>query len=406
MHKRIAGVLPIVACALGQTASAWAAGIALDVQSARGTGMAGAMTAIDDDSSSIFYNAAGIAQGKILDVQVGDSLIMPSYKFSGAQGSASNTFGVVPPFQVYESGGVTENLSIGVGVFTPYGLTLNWPSNWVGKSLITQASFATYDFNPTIAYRWGPVRVGAGLQIVRATVDLKRKVEAGVAEMSSELGAGAWAAGANVGIQVDAAGPYLSFGAQYRSAATFNFDGDGHFGNVPPELQGTFGDQRVTTSITTPDSFQIGVASRPIEALVLDLDVVWYGWSKFRSIDITFPWTPALNVSEPKNWNDTVNVHLGGEVTLDRSWRVRAGVLYDPSPAPASTLLPDVPDADRLNLAAGGSYVHPSGFRLDLGYQYLFLFKRTSTAPQLPGDYSGFVNIVGISIGYRTPSAR
>ncbi len=409
MKRRVAAISPYAAFVLLAFARpAKAAGIALDVQSARGTGMAGAMTAMVDDSSGIFYNPAGIAQGKIFDAQVGDSLIIPSFQYKSPGGvSTGNSFRVVPPFQAYESGGITDDLSIGIGVFTPFGLSLAWPGEWSGKSLITQSSFSTYDFNPTVAYRFGPLRVGAGFQAVRATVDLQRKVETGAGEVSTELGAGAWGAGANVGAQFEAVPQYLSLGIHYRSAVKFEFDGDSHFDHVPTEFQAIFRDQRVTTSLVTPDVLQMGASSHPIKNLVIDADVQWYGWSKFHSIDIHFPndVTRTLDTSEPKNWRNTVNVHVGAEAAIDESWRIRAGVLYDPTPSPGSTLAPDVPDSDRLNLAVGGGYSHPSGFHVDLGYQLLFVLKKTSTLPEFPGSYSGIVNIVGVSVGYRTPPA-
>jgi long-chain fatty acid transport protein len=406
MSMRIAFAAPVVAL-LSLSRHAEAAGIALDVQSARGTGMAAAVTAMIDDSSAVFYNPAGIAQGKIFDAQVGDSIIVPSFQYRSPGGvSTGNSFGVVPPFQAYESGGITDDLSIGIGVFTPFGLTLSWPSEWVGKRLIVQSQFATYDFNPTVAYRFGPLRVGAGLQVVRATVDLQRKIETGPNEAFTELGAGAWGAGANVGAQFDAVPRILSLGIHYRSAVKFNFDGEVHFDNVPAEFQGILHDQRATTSLVTPDILQMGAALHATKDLVIDADVHWYGWAKFRSIDIGFPQdkSATLASSEPKNWSNTVNVHAGGEFALDDAWRVRAGVLYDPSPSPAKTLTPDVPDSDRLNLAVGASYYHPSGLHADLGYQLILILKKTSTAAQLSGEYSGIVNIVGVSIGYRTPS--
>lgn len=388
---------------------AHAAGTALDVQSARGTGMAAAMTAMVDDSSAVFYNPAGIAQGRIVDAQVGDSLIMPSFRFRPAGGSSNtSSFEVIPPFTAYVSGGVTDHFSIGIGVFEPYGSTVTWPGGWVGKSLATSAQFATYDINPTAAYQIGPLRVGAGLQIVRATVDLKQAIETGSTEASSELGADAWGVGANVGVQIEAIKRYLSIGAHYRSAVKLDFDGNAHFGNVPPELQSTLHDQAVKAALVNPDSLALAVASRPTPRLVLDAEVVWFGWAKFHSITITFPndASDTLSRSEPKNWSNEVNYHVGGEFTFNPEWRVRAGVLFDPSPSPANTLAPDIPDADRLNLAVGGSYVHESGFRVDLGYQFLVLFSRTSTAPQLPGRYSGLVDILGLSVGYRTPEPR
>ena len=385
--------------------TAAAAGTALDIQSGRGTGMAAAVTAMIDDSSAIFYNPAGIAQGRILDAQVGDTLVMPSFKFTDQQGQSTSTlFKVSAPFQVYESGGITDHLSIGVGVFTPFGLTVPWPSEWEGKSIVTEASLATYDFNPTVAYRLGPVRIGVGVQLVRATVDLKRKIDT-PSEVSAELGADTWGEGFNVGAQLEAIARYLSLGVAYRSAVTLDFTGNVHFDGVPPPFQATLHDQLVKTSLTNPDVFQMGVASRPLESLVIDVDLVWYGWSKFHAIDIKYPndASGTLSVPEPKNWNNTVNVHLGGEVAVNDTWRLRAGAMYDPSPSPSNTLLPDVPDANRVNVAVGVGYAHPSGFSLDVGYQLLVLFSKTSTATPLAGTYSGLGNIIGISVGYRTP---
>jgi long-chain fatty acid transport protein len=186
----------------------------------------------------------------------------------------------------------------------------------------------------------------------------------------------------------------------------FNFDGRTHFDNVPVEFQSVLHDQRVTTSITTPDTLQMGVASHPSKNFTMDVDVVWYGWSKFRSIDLTFPndASGTLSSSQAKNWSDTFNAHVGWEVAVGDSWRVRGGVLYDPSPSPAITLTPDIPDASRINLAIGGSYLSESGLRVDLGYQFLFFLKKSSTAAQLPGDYGGTVNVIGLSLGYRTPA--
>ncbi len=59
-----------------------------------------------------------------------------------------------------------------------------------------------------------------------------------------------------------------------------------------------------------------------------------------------------------------------------------------------------------MNLAVGGTYKTDMGVHVDLGYQFLVLTGKTSTAPAFPGDYGGFVNIVGVTIGYTTPSEK
>jgi len=390
---------------------AHAAGTALDVQSGRGTGMASAMTAMIDDSTSIFYNPAGISQGKGFGAEGGITLIAPSYTQTDTAGQKTTMpFSVVPPLQVYLSGGITDNLSIGIGVFTPYGLKIKWPDGWIGRSLVTEAALQTFYVNPTVAYRFGPLRIGAGFQLVRGTLDLKRDIAFGGGQFgNAELGGGAWGAGANVGAQLQAIPQYLSFGVHYRSAVPLNFDdAKTDFNNVPTGLQGTLRDQPVSGRLVQPDSLAMGVATRPIKNLVIDVDAVWYGWNKLRSIALTYPQdtTGTLNTVQPKNWNNTVNVHVGAEGTLSDHWMLRGGILIDPSPAPANTLTPEIPDSTRVNLAIGGTYRTLSGIHADVGYQFIIITSRSSTAPQLPGDYSGFVNVLGLSLGYTTPPDR
>jgi long-chain fatty acid transport protein len=387
-----------------------AAGYALDVLSARGTGMAGATGAMIDDSSSIFYNPAGIAQGKVLDAQVGVTLVAPSFSYTSPSGEKTSLpFAVVPPPHLYVSGGITDDLSIGVGVFTPYGLTIKWPDGWAGRQLITQSSLATFYINPTVAYKIGPLRIGAGFQLVRGTVELKQDIRFGDQTGSADLGSAAWGAGGNVGIQLEAIKQYLSFGVQYRSAVKLKFDdGKAHFSNVPAALSGAIHDQAVTTSVVLPDQLTMGVATHPVKKLVIDFDAVWIQWSYLRSIDLTFPndASGSLNKSLGKNWHDTVNFHLGAEGELSDHWLLRGGVLVDPSPSPANTLTPDLPDATRVNLALGGTWRHESGVHVDVGYQFILLTGKTSTVQAFPGDYGGFAQVLGITIGYATPKAK
>ena len=273
MNKRFRRAIaaPVAACCLLLLRDARAAGIALDVQSGRGTGMASAVTAVIDDSSAIYYNPAGIAQGRGLDVMVGDTIIIPSFTYTSPSGAQTgNASEVLPPFQAYLTAGLLDNLSIGVGVFTPYGSTIDWPTGWTGRSLITSSALATYDINPTIAYRFGPVRLGAGLQVERATVELKKDINTGSQFASVDLGGDSWGVGMNAGAQLEVIKQYLQVGLHYRSAVTLDFTGNAHFSNVPPELQTQLHDQAVSTTLTNPDSLQIGIASHPIPRLVLD----------------------------------------------------------------------------------------------------------------------------------------
>jgi long-chain fatty acid transport protein len=406
MTRSFTAAVMAAAVSLGFASTALAAGTAVGVQSARATGMASSVTGMIDDPSAIYYNPAGIAQGKRVEVLFGDILIIPRLKFTSATtGSTTFTRGVVPPPHLYATAGLSEALSVGLGVFSPFGMAVRWPSDWEGRSLATSSTLATYYVNPTVAYRLGRVRIGAGLQLVRATLELQRKIRFGDQEGFSRLGGATWGLGANVGAQIEAVPRYLSVGLHYRSSVKLDFDGNAHFENIPPPLAGTLHDQRVSSSLTQPDSLALGIASRPIPGLVIDVDLVWFGWKKVNTIAMNFPddQTGTLASSLKKDWKNTICLSAGGEAKVAEAWRIRTGVMYDPSPSPAQTLTPETPDADRLNLALGVGYRHASGMHADVGYQLLLLFKKPSTAPQLPGDYGGVVNIVGVSVGYGAP---
>ena len=384
-------------------ADASAAGFALDVHSARATSMATAMTGHVRDPSAIFYNPAGIVQGQGLDTQLGVTLIAPSFSYTSRSGEkTSSNFRVLPPVHAYVTYGITEKLSVGVGVYTPFGVTLGWPDGWVGRRQISSIALQTFDINPTAAYRIGPVSIGAGLQVVRGTVRLKRQLAFGENEGSTDLGGGTWGVGANVGVMVEPIADVLSLGIHYRSAVKLSFNGLADFEGVPAPLQQQIYDQAVKTSILTPDTLAMGVAVRPVKTLLLAADVVWYGWSNFKSVDLVFPDDVggSLDNSKPKAWKNVANYHLGAEGEI-KEWRVRGGLLYDPTPSPDNTVTPDSPDATRVNVAVGGGYVHRSGFTVDLAYRLVVLLSRESTVPELPGTYSGLANLFGVTLGYR-----
>ncbi len=395
-----------VFASLASAHHARAAGFALDVHGARPTGMAGSVTGFINDSSAIYFNPAGISQGKILDAQVGVTLISPSFTYTNRSGASTVTeFGVLTPASAFVSGGITDALSLGIGFYTPFGSTLSWPQGWEGRRQITSISLRTFAFNPTAAYRIGPVRIGAGFQAMRATVRLQRQIAFGQAEGSVDLGAGTWGYGGNVGAQVEAVHDFLSFGAHYRSAVKLGFDGLADFENVPAPLQNAIHDQAVSTTFIMPDTFAFGAALRPVKKLVIDADVVWYGWGSVRSVDLKFPddQSGTLASSRPRAWENVLNYRIGAEADINEEWQARGGFVYDPTPSPNNTLTPDSPDANRFNVAIGGSYLHPRGIHVDLAYRLVILFTRESTAPELPGEYNGLANLLSLSVGYRTP---
>lgn len=392
-------LLVTVLCS-GTASTAWAAGFAIDVHGGRATGMAAAVTAFIDDAEAVYYNPAGLAQGKVLDLRVGATPIVPAFSYQNSAGqTSSGIVRPVPPPHIYASYGITDELSVGLGVFSPYGLVVPWHSGWEGRFLTLNSDLKTFYINPEVAYRFmGRVRVGAGIQIVRATVSLKRSINFVDSEGLAELAGGTWGVGGNGGVQIDLIPNLLSFGATYRSSVNGDINGRAHFSNIPTAFQGTAKDQNVSTHLSLPGQFSLGVAFQALPNLKLAFNSDYVGWQVIQRLVISFQ-DPSLTQVLPKNWKHTWNYHLGAEYTLNPQWRFRAGIMYDPTPSPQDTMTPELPDANRVNIALGAGYQW-SNFAVDLGYQLVVITSATSTAPQFPGSYSGVANLASLTFGY------
>lgn len=391
-----------VLAALGLSNRAQAAGYQLDTQSGRSTGMVSALTAGDDDASSVLFNPAGLAQIKHFDLEVGDTLIIPKFTFTPAAGGPeqSTKSEVVPPPHVYAGYAVTDNFAIGIGEFSYYGLGFSWPDDFVGRNVVQSINLQTFTFNPSLAVKFGDrVRVGLGVQVVRSTVDLTQKIGFVDSEGQVELAADTWGAGGNAGVQVDILPKMLTLGAAFRSGVDLAFDnGKAHFENVPVEFASTLRDQTGSTSLRLPETLGLGLSLHPVENLMVDLDTVYTAWQRNDAIVLGFE-EPDLTKVEPKNWHHGWNYKIGAEYAVSPSVTVRAGFMYDPTPSPEETVGPDLPDSTRINVALGATY-RMNDFRVDLGYQLVLFQGVTTTNPVLPGQYKGTAHAISLTLAY------
>lgn len=203
--------------------------------------------------------------------------------------------------------------------------------------------------------------------------------------------------GGNFGVQVRAT-EQLTFGARYTTQVTIDYEGDAGFEQVstglvvPTDLEldgttipagtpwdqvvaplfqpgGTLGDQAVSTSITMPDQLVAGVAVRPDERLLLEVDWQWVDWSDFDRIVIDLERAP--DTERTQNYEDTHGVRIGGEYDLDRTFDLRAGYLLHGAAAPDETVTPLLPEDRRNEFTFGlGVQVTPV-VSVDASYQHI-----------------------------------
>ena len=125
----------------------------------------------------------------------------------------------------------------------------------------------------------------------------------------------------------------------------------------------------------------------------------------YETLRVNFDNDPTGVLSRPsaKNWHNSSTFRLSGEYRfLNDSLPVRVGLVWDQSPAPDSTLGPELPDMSRWVVTAGIGYRYkPLGLKADLGWVFVPPQVRTVVASEnaFPAKYNFTCHIVALTLG-------
>jgi len=330
----------------------------------RTTGRGGATAASNTDPSSVVFNPGGIAVNEGTQVAISGSLYVAegSYEDSVSKVTTDSAPSFVP--SIFVTSRVHEMFAVGLGLHLPFGLAVSWPDPPEHRQaeVIQDQTLRTYFITPSFGVnlnRQVPgLTFGGGIDIVPATIELEQAIVFGETTGTAQLGGDTVGIGARLGVMYHApAVPGLKLGAMYRSPVKLDFEGKGDF-DIAPELRPQLPpDGDIKASITLPQQVWAGVAYSVIPQLELELDAVWINWSQAWDDDALTVELPGGGTSSaPQQYDDTVTIRLGGEYKLPQyQAAIRAGFIYDPTPISSKTMTATLPDANRINIAIGGS---------------------------------------------------
>jgi len=345
-HARAAAL--VLCAALLLPAGAFALGFRVPNQDAEAIARGNAFAATADNPSAIYYNPAGITQLQGESVQFGvHALSINSFFDSSAgRGSSESKFNVAPVPQLFITCSPTNMpFSFGVGLYAPYGLSVDWP---VGSPFRSDQVFygrlSYITLNPVAAWKINDqLSLAVGPTINYAQVVLRRGVGPnpfGISEY--DFRGDDFAFGFTAGILWHPVEKW-SFGASYHSPTTMNFGGHsavsgGFSGSSPSSAEAPFA------------QFILGgVSFRPTTNWNFEADVDWTDWHSLKTVHFISPGftgTPLSDVPFPFNWKSSVLLEFGGTRYLDKGYFASAGFFFSENSTTSPDFTPIVPDTD------------------------------------------------------------
>lgn len=430
----------LVSLVAGLSLIAWtdkaaASGFALTEQGAINIGTAASGGAAGlDDLSTIYFNPAGLmrlpgnggvsgaAYVVFPSIQFTNqaSAIAPGLPLSGGDGGDAGSTTVIP--NLYGAFSVSDQVRLGIGITTPFGLVTEYDSDWVGRYQAIKSELITINVNPTIAYRISDeVSIGAGLNVQYADAELSNAIDFGgilasqgapilpqQADGLATVSGDDWSLGYNLGVLYEPSAT-TRVGLAYRSAVNHRLQGRADFtvptAATPLTATGLFTDTDASAEVNLPDTLSLGVYQQLSPQLALTGDLTWTNWSDFQELRISYD-SPQPDTVVPENWNDTLRVALGLTYDINDIWTVRGGMAYDPTPVPDEFLTARIPDSDRTWLSLGLSYAPTDNLSFDVAYTHVFVDDRSINRTELGGgtlvgEYNNSIDIVGAQLNWR-----
>ena len=410
--KFLAGTLGVAATLAAQTVLG--AGFGIYEGSARGNAMGTEITADPTSPSVLYNNAAGMTELEGTQIEGGATFIRPQQtvvtttRAGTDKNYAKSSWWTVP--NAFVTHQINDKVSAGLGMFSRYGLGVEYEDDWAGRYDCQEATIQSIDINPSIAVKvMEKLSLAAGIRAEWFDFELYKPIPSdplapsALTDLQLHLTGDSWGVGYNLGAYYQA-NEIVSFGLAYDSQIKQELEGD----YTATSPRGVAGAGAGGGDITTPGIIRLGTSVKATDKLTVNGGVVYTMWSSYDELAINFD--PALLGKIPvstteKDWESVWRYQLGAEYALNDTWALRAGYIYDNAPDPDAHVDYIVPSNDRNLFSIGAGY-KKGDFFCDLAYTYLYILNRDidarPTEGVMPGSFEeGDAHMVGVSVGYK-----
>ncbi len=387
-----------------------AGGFKIALQGQKQIGMAGCGTGLALDASSVYFNPGAMVHTQN-QITGGVNALVPRGQFLDAStqvvtNGVNQTF---TPLELYATYGINKKLTAGLGIYTPFGSGVKYPTDWTGRYILTDISLQAIFIQPTLSYAINKeFSVGAGFIYATGHVNLEKDLPVQGQAFTNPGHLKLNGAGAGMGFN---AGVYyaknkLSAGLVYRSSLGMKVaKGDNIFTNIPTAAAASFPTGKFSSTLQLPGEVDLGFGYKVTKQLTLALDINYTMWSVYDSLKFDF----ATNTDKLKDeasarlFNNSAAIRVGANYVANNKLAVRGGLFYDMTPISDDYVGPELPDNNKTGICLGASYAVNNKLTVDASLLYENVGKRSTTniANNLSGTYQTKVIAPGIGISYR-----
>ena len=349
----------------------YAGGFRVSLQGVKQLAMAHT-SAHTEDASVAFFNPAGISFipnklsvavggfGVISEVEYQSLETLQSYKTENPVGT---------PLYAAIAYKVTNNVSVGLSVTTPFGNTVKWADDWTGREVVQKMELKSFYFQPMVSYKFNDwASIGVSYIYAKGIVDWDKAVTnlGGTLNINDEKATGS---GFGVGFYLKPSSN-LDLSIAYRSPVIMKADnGVATFTGVPeavltsPQLNvGADGQDAFTAELPLVDEYIIGLTYRITPKWLVSADFNYHGWERYSKLTLDFENAQVGNQADktvlvsPKNFKNAKTFRIGTQYMLTDKLAGRLGYYFDESPYEDKYFIPETPSFDASVVTAGLGY--------------------------------------------------
>ena len=349
----------------------YAGGFRVSLQGVKQLAMAHT-SAHTEDASVAFFNPAGISFipnklsvavggfGAITEVEYQSLETLQSYKTENPLGT---------PLYAAIAYKVTNNVSVGLSVTTPFGTTVKWADDWTGREIVQKMELKSFYFQPMVSFKFNEwASIGVSYIYAKGIVDWDKAVTnlGGTLNINDEKATGS---GFGVGFYLKPSSN-LDLSIAYRSPVIMKADnGVATFTGVPeavltsPQLNvGADGQDAFTAELPLVDEYIIGLTYRITPKWLVSADFNYHGWERYSKLTLDFENAQVGNQADktvlvsPKNFKNAKTFRIGTQYMLTDKLAGRLGYYFDESPYEDKYFIPETPSFDASVVTAGLGY--------------------------------------------------